>query len=85
MADIKIFPEWAREWAGKRLNGQDVSNADIISVKDWLNAYSKENPKIINKIMKLTWDDAMLAQQKWHQSLLKKSQKLKNIKAILMI
>lgn len=80
MADIKIFPEWAREWAGKRLNGQDVSNADIISVKDWLNSYSKENPKIINKIMKLTWDDAMLAQQKWHQSLFKKSQKLKKYK-----
>lgn len=77
MTDITIFPEWAREWATKRLNGQDVLNADVIAVKDWLNIYAKENPKIIHKIMKLRWEDAVIAQKKWHKSLLEKSEKLK--------
>jgi hypothetical protein len=77
MTDITIFPEWARNWAEKRLYERNVSETDIIHVKDWLNSYSKENPKIKTKIMKLRWEDAILAQQKWHKSLLEKSEKLK--------
>lgn len=82
MQDDNRFPIWAREWSQKRLEQYRryhpiVPKRDIESVCDWLHSLPEERPKMLRKLHKLTWSDALIAQDKWHQNLFTRIQKRK--------
>jgi hypothetical protein len=64
------LPEWAETWYQKRKIS--CSPQEIQNVIDWLHHSEYNIWRFKEKLYKITWKDAVLAQEKWHLSLKKK-------------
>jgi hypothetical protein len=75
---IKDMPEWAKEWANKRISnlGYVPSEEEVLYIKDYLVAYQYEDAKIIDKLYKMRWDDVLEKSLKWHEKLAEKRLKV---------
>lgn len=77
----KQFPIFAQGWAEKRLkryfnlHAQLPPNNEIIGVKDYLNSLT-EDDRIHQTLNKVAWQDAVKRQEKWHDTLARKSVKM---------
>jgi hypothetical protein len=71
------YPEWSKEWAKKRFYENKNKNKQkyINDIRDWL--YSLDD-KMQNKLYKITWEQAIEHQKKWHLLLASKTKKIKN-------
>jgi hypothetical protein len=79
--DITRLPDFARSWAERRLaqheakHGRSPNRESFQQVADWLHSLPSERPKLINKLMRLTWEHAEQAQALWHQQLAKRAER----------
>lgn len=55
----------------------DAVSIQIYEVADWVNSLSETNPRLIPKIGKITWAQAVEASNKWHEQIGKQSLKKK--------
>ena len=75
------FPVFARSWAEKRLaqhvarTGASPSHGDVRSLSDWLSSLPMDRPKMVDKLHKLTWAQAMDAQTRWHEEMARRAGK----------
>ena len=58
-----IFPAFAREWAARRCSEHPtpVSDSDVLAVASWLASLPKETPRMVPKLPRLTWKQALAA------------------------
>ncbi|MGQ0495435.1 PcfJ domain-containing protein (plasmid) [Komagataeibacter intermedius] len=80
-------PEFAKEWMKKRLESYAKKNDynlppedEITNTRDWLHSLQEEDPKLANKIDRISWEAGQGHQQKWHDGLAKKAEKLSKFK-----
>ena len=65
------LPEWAETWYQKRkISCSDQETQNVI---DWLHHSGNNIWRFKEKLYKITWKDAVVAQKKWHLSLTKKN------------
>ena len=75
------FPDFARPWAEKRLSqhlarmGASPSQDEVRSLSDWLSSLPTDRPKMVDKLHKLTWAQAMEAQTRWHEEMARRAGK----------
>ncbi|AQU89195.1 hypothetical protein B0W47_16565 (plasmid) [Komagataeibacter nataicola] len=76
-------PEFAKEWMKKRLESYAKKNDynlppedEITNTRDWLHGLQEEDPKLANKIDRISWEAGQGHQEKWHDKLAKKAEKL---------
>ena len=75
------FPVFARVWAEKRLaqhvarTGASPSHDEVRSLGDWLSSLPTDRPKMVDKLHKLTWAQAMDAQTRWHEEMARRAEK----------
>ena len=75
------FPGFARSWAEKRLaqhvarTGASPSHDEVRSLGDWLASLPTNRPKMVDKLHKLTWAQAMEAQARWHDEMARRAEK----------
>ena len=75
------FPLFARSWAERRLSqhlartGTSPSSDDVRSLGDWLSSLPTDRPKMVDKLHKLTWAQAMDAQTRWHDAMARRAGK----------
>ena len=75
------FPTFAQPWAEKRLTqhiartGNLPSNDEVRSLSDWLSSLPTDRPKMVDKLHKLTWAQAMDAQTLWHEEMARRAEK----------
>ena len=78
---IEDFPAFARVWAEKRLaphvarTGASPSQDEVRSLSDWLSSLPTDRPKMVDKLHKLTWAQAMDAQARWHEEMARRAGK----------
>ena len=72
---IEDFPAFALSWAEKRLAqhvarmGASPAHDEVRSLSDWLSHLPTDRPKMVDKLRKLTWAQAMDAQTRWHEEM----------------
>ena len=75
------FPTFAHPWAEKRLaqhiarTGASPSQDEVRSLSDWLSSLPTDRPKMVGKLHKLTWAQAMEAQTRWHEEMARRAGK----------
>ena len=75
------FPAFAHPWAEKRLaqhvarTGASPSHDEVRSLGDWLSSLPTDRPKMVDKLHKLTWAQAMDAQTRWHEEMARRAGK----------
>ena len=75
------FPGFARSWTEKRLSqhvartGVSPSHDEVRSLGDWLFSLPTDRPKMVDKLHKLTWAQAMEAQTRWHEEMARRAGK----------
>ena len=75
------FPLFTQSWAEKRLaqhvarTGNLPSKDEIRSLSDWLSSLPTDRPKMVDKLHKLTWAQAMEAQTRWHEAMARRAGK----------
>ena len=75
------FPAFAHAWAEKRMaqhverTGRAPSTDEIRSLGDWLSSLPTDRPKMVDKLQKLTWAQAMDAQTRWHEEMARRAGK----------
>ena len=75
------FPVFARSWAEKRLTqhvartGASPSKEEVRFLSDWLSSLPTDRPKMVDKLHKLTWAQAMEAQTRWHEEMARRAGK----------
>ena len=78
---LEGFPQYSRAWAEKRLaqhvarTGILPSKDEIRSLSDWLSSLPTDRPKMVDKLHKLTWLQAMEAQTRWHEEMARRAEK----------
>ena len=74
-------PAFAHAWADRRLaqhlarTGASPSDEQIRSLSDWLSSLPTDRPKMVDKLHKLTWVQAMDAQTRWHEEMARRAEK----------
>ena len=75
------FPGFGRSWAEKRLaqhvarTGASPSQDEVRSLSDWLSSLPTDRPKMVDKLHKLTWAQAIEAQTRWHEEMARRAGK----------
>ena len=78
---IEDFPSFALSWAEKRLTqhlartANRPSQDEVRSLGDWLSSLPTNRPKMVDKLHKLTWAQAMEAQARWHDEMARRAEK----------
>ena len=78
---IEDFPSFALSWAEKRLTqhlartANRPSQDEVRSLSDWLASLPTDRPKMVDKLHKLTWAQAMEAQTRWHEEMARRAGK----------
>lgn len=73
--NVSALPEWSRPWAKKRLaehlraDRPEMSADDWAGLTDWLTSLPVEHPKMPGKMWKVTFQQALEMQAKWHHAM----------------
>ncbi len=80
MYDLSVFPDFALSWAQKCLTQQAfqgvvIDQHEVQRVADWVHSFPQDRPKMIKKLYKVSWPQALQATNAWHDQLAKKASK----------
>ena len=78
---MSLLPSFSLAWAEKRLDkhvertGVFPTEEEVRSISDWLSSLPTDRPKMVDKLHKLTWAQAMDAQTRWHEEMARRAEK----------
>ncbi|MBS1038073.1 hypothetical protein [Gluconobacter cerinus] len=79
--DVKLFPEYSREWVRKHLENEGQKNQypdheTIINTRDWLRVLEPDS-ELYSIVDRISWENIQICQTKWHETHSFQSKQLK--------
>lgn len=81
---VEQMPDYAKDWCYRRITrqlnktGQLPDQSTVIGVADYLSSLDSEH-ETYRKLNRISWNDAVWLQEKWHEAIARKAAKMKEL------